>query len=132
MDECTQDREGGRRFYRLFFGSRLTRDAFLSDQVSGVRERPLDAAKRKYWEGFSVFETLAQARRLATERRARARAKGFAWTEESVAEMTIPLDSPILYERSFRSEGHHTIWGDPDECLTWVTGVFAAVSPHEG
>lgn len=133
MDERTQDQEGGgRRFYRLFSGSRLTRDAFLSDQVSGVRERPRDPAKRKYWEGFSVFETLAQARRLAAERRVRARAKGIVWPEESVAEMTIPLDSPILYERSFRSERHHTIWGDPDECLTRVTGVFPVESQHEG
>ena len=131
-DSDEQRRDEAHRFYRLFTGPDLTRDAFLSDQASDVRGRPLDPAKVKYWEGFSVFETLVQARRLAAERSARARTKGFARPEESIAEMTISPDSPITYERSFRSEGHHTVWGDPDECLTRVTGVFPAESRHEG
>lgn len=133
MNEQTEQyQRDGRRFYRLFLGSDLTRDAFLSDQMSGVRERPRDPGKVKYWEGFSVFETLAQARLLAAERKARARAKGIAWPDESVAEMTIWPDSRITYERSFRSEGHYTVWGDPDECLRCVTWVFPAQSQHEG
>ncbi len=119
-----------RTFYRLFVGSRPTRDAFLSDRASGVRDRPSDPNKVRYWEGFSVFATLEQARRLMTERASRAYMKGIVWSEESIAEMTISLKSPIIYERSFRSEGHHTVWGDPCECLKRVMAVFSTGSPN--
>lgn len=41
-----------------------------------------------------------------------------------IAEMTIPVNGPIYYERWGKNPGHHTLWGDPDECLTCVTGIF--------
>jgi hypothetical protein len=119
-----------RRFYRILSGHEPTRSDFLSDHVRG-KDRPSNPARVRYWEGFSVFETLAQARGIIEANKVRAGEKGLEWEEKFIVEVTIQPDSPITYERWGRNEGHYTIWGTADECLACVTGIFPA-TPHEG
>jgi hypothetical protein len=120
-----------RRFYRIISGREPIHSDFLSDQARG-KDRPGNPARVRYWEGFSVFETLAQARGIVGANKARAIEKGLAWEEKFIVEVTIRPDSLITDERWGRNEGHHTIWGDADECLACVTGLFPATPHDEG
>jgi hypothetical protein len=74
-----------------------------------------------------VFDTLEQARAIAQRNRKQG---------NSIAEMTIPVNGPIAYERWGKNPGHHILWGDPDECLARVTNIFpvfpAAEEPNDG
>lgn len=125
-----QRQHEARRFYRIISGREPTRSDFLSDRAQG-KDRPGNPARVRYWEGFSVFETLAQARGITEANKARANEKGLDWEERFIVEMTIQPDSPITDERWGRNEGHHTLWGDADECLACVTGLFPATAQNE-
>ncbi len=111
-----------RRFYRTIKGATPTRADFLSDEARGV-DPPDNPAFRRYWQGLSVFDTLAHARALAQ----RYRRQG-----DYIAEVTIEPGAGILMERWGRNPGHHTLWGDPDALLARVTDVQPVFPPHEG
>lgn len=113
-----------RRFHRIIPAPTPTRVDFFSDRARGLLP-PRNPDKVRYWEGLSVFATLAQARAVIATRKARASAQGIAWPVECVAEVTIARDGPITYEEWGRNAGHHTLWGDPDRLLAAVTGIFA-------
>jgi hypothetical protein len=42
-----------------------------------------------------------------------------------IAEIAIPDDRSIRYERTTTSDGHYTVWGRPDDLLNLVTSVQA-------
>jgi hypothetical protein len=67
-------------------------------------------------EGVSVMETLEQARLRARKVRA-LRGKRF------IAEVRIPDGSEIMFERTTRTPGHFTLWGDADEMLACVVSI---------
>jgi hypothetical protein len=93
---------------------RPTHDDFLSDEATGD-PLPRNPDKIRYWRGFSVFDTLEQARMVAQRNRRQG---------DFIAEMTSPVNGPIRYVRWGKNPGHHTLWGDPDECLARVTNIF--------
>jgi hypothetical protein len=68
-------------------------------------------------EGVSVNATLQQARKRARQVPS-LRGKRF------IAVLVIPDDSPITFERTGRSPGHFTLWGDPDELLRCVVSIL--------
>jgi hypothetical protein len=109
-----------RQFYRTIKGPRPTHDDFLSDAGAGFPP-PRNPDRVRYWQGFSVFDTLEQARAVAQRNRKQG---------DFIAEMTILVTGPIRYERWGKNPGHHTLWGDPDECLARVTKIFP-VFPHD-
>ena len=78
------------------------------------------AEMRRLSEGVSVMATLQQARKRARQVPS-LRGKRF------VAELVIPDGSPIAWERTTKTPGHHTLWGDPDVML----GCVVSVSPVE-
>lgn len=75
---------------------------------------------RRLSEGVSVMATLQQARRRARQVPS-LRGKRF------VAELVITDDSPIAWERTTKTPGHYTLWGDADVML----GCVVSVSPVE-
>jgi hypothetical protein len=113
-DPDVSDRGEHRKFYRTIKGLPLSRDDFLSDEATGSLP-PRNADKVRYWRGFSPFDTLEQARAIAQRSRSQS---------DFIAEMMITANGAIIYERWGKNPGHHTLWGDPDECLARVTNVF--------
>ena len=117
----TGERDGGqpsssvaRSFFRIVKTDPPTLRDFLSDRERG-RPQPRDSELRRLHDGLSVYATLAQARR---------KARAFPVLGRHVAELRIPPDAPIRYERTLLgSAGHHTIWGEPDELRRCVVSV---------
>lgn len=69
MNDPGKPNEGGhRQFYRAIKGPRPTRDDFLSDEAKGDLP-PRNPDRRRYWQGFAVFDTLEQARKIAQRNR---------------------------------------------------------------
>ncbi len=107
-----------RRFYRVIAGERATRDDFLSFQALGRILRRATPETERTYDGISVFATASQARTVV------ARAARYRVLGTHIAEMTIPDDAPIHVERTFLDQrGHHTLWGDPDVLLRYVTSI---------
>jgi hypothetical protein len=113
-------------FYRIISTIEPTLADFLSDQARG-KPTPTNPDKERYWQGFSVFATEAQARR---------KARGIPVLGTAIAELDIPSaalewpegdlfarDPPFYVERSLKSSGHYTMWGDPSVLLKRVQSV---------
>ena len=81
--------------------------------AKGVPE-PDDPMLLAVFDGISVFSTLSQARR----KRRRSPVLG-----QYVAVLRVPTDGSIRFERTFREEGHHTIWADEALLLSFVVSV---------
>ena len=78
------------------------------------------------WDGLSTYDR---------ESRARRKAKGMPWLgQRFIAEIRIDEDDPcIRFERTTRSDGHYTIWGDHSAILANVIRVtpIRTAQPHE-
>jgi hypothetical protein len=95
-----------------------TRRDFLSYVELGLPLQDDTEETRRLAEGVSVMATLQQARKRARQVPS-LRGKRF------IAEVHIPDGSAIAFERTTRTPGHFTLWGDPDEMLGCVVFVFA-------
>jgi hypothetical protein len=73
-----------------------------------------DPEVARLWDGISVFATEAQARR---------RARSAPWLGSPIAELVIIEALPIRFDRTTRSAGHFTVWGEPDDLLQCVRRV---------
>lgn len=102
-----------RTFYRTVTTNPPTRADFFSWKEQGKRA-PRDSEGRRMWEGISVFETAEQARQVA---------KRYPAQGSFIAEIVIPDESEIQYERSGPREGHHTRWGDGEEMRGCVRSI---------
>jgi hypothetical protein len=88
----------------------------VSDRARGRRPPP-DPEHLRLWDGISVYQRLAQARR---------KARGVPGLGRYIAILDIPEGSHIRYERTSRSSGHFTLWGDAEAiaaCLVTVVLV---------
>lgn len=47
-----------------------------------------------------------------------------------IAEIHVPTDGRIAWERTTNTYGHYTLWGDPDELLATVIDVSATTEGH--
>lgn len=104
-------------FFRLVKMGVAVRDDLLSYVELGLPLLDDSAETRRLAEGISVNATLTQARN-------RARAIPSLRDLHFVAELSIPDDAPIKIERTGRTRGHYTLWGDPDVLLGYVTSVL--------
>jgi hypothetical protein len=103
------------RLYRAVKTDQPTRDDFLSSQARGKPPVSQDQEVLRTHDGISMFTPLEIARTRALRYR---RIGSF------LAEVVRPDDSPSIWiERTFASEGHYTVWGNPDELLALVAGV---------
>jgi hypothetical protein len=109
-----------RTLYRIVKTNPPSRRDFLSNQARRGDPKPeLPPALRRLWDGISVHGTEAQSRRQAMET---------PWTGAFIAELRIPdrTVAPMHWERTIPgNEGHHTLWGNPDELLLCVTRVIS-------
>lgn len=107
-----------RTVYRIVKADPPTRRDFSSNRAKRGDPRPdLPPALRRLWDGISVHDAEARSRRQAAET---------PWTGSFVAELRIPdrTRTPVRWERTVPgNEGHHTLWGDPDELLSFVVRV---------
>lgn len=83
--------------------------------------RPLSGLALECWNGVSVWETLEQARQMA---------RGVASLGRCVARLEIPAGAEVRSQRTFRTEGHHTLWAEPEVLLRCVASVVL-VDPVE-
>ncbi len=103
-------------FYRLVATDPPTVGDFLSKEARGEPLRIQTVENRRLWQGVSVYATEAQAQR---------KGRASPGLGRFVAQLELPDDSPILWERTTTSSGHHTLWGDPEIMLACVTRVVA-------
>ena len=108
-----REAEEFRTFYRVVRTDPPTRQDFLSHEALGIQLRNPD--DHELWRGLSVQATEQQARQ-------RARLPGFG---RFIAEVSIPVDGDIRWQRTGRQPGHHTLWGSPDELVASVTRTVA-------
>jgi hypothetical protein len=105
-----------RTFYRIVHDAaieQLDPDDFTSDAARG-EEPPDDPELRRLHDGISVFATEAQAMN---------KARDYPFLGRYVARLEVPDDAPFRIERTLRSRGHHTMWGDPVEIRRCAVAV---------
>lgn len=100
--------------YRVVGSLGPTATDFQSYVALGRVPTMLEPARRRIAEGISVYATLQQARRNA---------RAFPGHGRFIAELSIPDGAPIAIERTGRQPGHHTIWADSAELLSYVVSV---------
>ena len=104
-----------RTFYHLVKNNPPTRDDFLSYLEQGITLKIDTPEARRLASGVSACATLHQARNRARLPSLRDHAY--------IAELHIPDEAPITFERTGRVPGHHTLWGSPDDMLRCVVSV---------
>ena len=102
-----------RSLYRTVKSNPPARDDFLSYERLG-KPMPRSEEQIRRWKGVSTFETLDQARRIAIANPGQG---------DFIAEVAIPADGRITYERTGKSAGHYTVWGDADTIVQYVISV---------
>jgi len=102
-----------RTSYRIVKNNPAKPDDFVSYQARG-RRPPNDPEKARLWDGLSAYETPEQARRTAMM---------VPMLGTCIAEVEIPDNQGITYERTTTSDGHYTIWGEPDKICRSVKSV---------
>lgn len=104
-----------RTFYRIVKTDPPTVDDFLSALAKGRRiRRDLPPALRQLWDGVTVYGQPSHAEQKARES---------PMIGRLIAELRIPDDAPIRWERTTREPGHHTLWGEPEDVLRYVVHV---------
>jgi hypothetical protein len=114
----TEPTARSRRFFRIVLTDPPTAWDFMSGAARGFPPPNDDPNTLRLWEGVSLYDQRRYARYRATERPRLGR---------FIAEVHIPVDAPIRIERTGRSHGHYTAWGDPEILLGYVTEVRPAV-----
>jgi hypothetical protein len=102
------------RLYRVVKTNPPTRSDFVSHYERGIPPPVRVPDAERLMRGLSVFNRADLARQQA---------RRFPRLGRFVAEMDIPDDGSIPVERTGAAEGHHTVWGTPEELLARVTWV---------
>jgi hypothetical protein len=101
--------------FRIVASDPPTLQDFLSDEEAGDPEPDQsDPLRHRLWQGRSAYNTEAQARR---------KARGFPLLGAYIAEVRLPDDPAISYERTTKSMGHFTIWGDARHLMRCVVRI---------
>ncbi len=120
--------EGARRiaesriFYRIVTPDPPTLADFISSAALGRHPRRSAPDAERLWDGLSVFDMAAGAREQA---------RVFPNLGRFIAAFTVVPGSGVRYERTTRTPGHHTVWGDPHSLLASVRGVVP-LQVHRG
>jgi hypothetical protein len=104
-----------RTFYRIVATDPPTVTDLYSQKELGEPPRdPDDAEALRLWTGVSVYNTEQQARKKAVR---------LPFLGSFIAELRIPDDGSVRFERTTGSTGHYTLWGDPAHMLLCVASV---------
>jgi hypothetical protein len=101
-------------FYRIALTDPATLYDFTSDEALGIPAIDDDPERLRLRRGISVYATESQARRKAVD---------YPHLGRYIAVLSIPDQGAIPFERTTRSRGHHTLWGDPTEIMSHVVAV---------
>jgi hypothetical protein len=105
--------QGYRLFYRVVHENPPSLWDLTPAKGRGFPE-PDDPELHAVWDGLSVCSTLAQARR---------RRRTSPGLGTFVAILRVPTDGSVHFARTLRSEGHHTIWCDPDDLRAMIVSI---------
>lgn len=103
-----------RTFYRVGRSDPPTLADVTSNRAAGRAPRRSTPDIERLWDGISVFDTEAGARRQAGM---------YPWLGRFIVELAIPARSVIQVERTTGTPGHYTLWGDPEALLAMVRSV---------
>ena len=106
-------------FYRIVRTDPPTLIDFTSAKMLGKARPTDDLEVLRLADGVSVFQTETQARRHA---------RRMPMLGAYIAEIAILTGTPVRYERTLRTPGHHTLWGNPAVLLAAVRRVVAVRS----
>ena len=104
-----------RTFYRIIKTSEQQLADFMSDAALG-EPAPIDPAHARLHDGISVFNT---------EQQARNKAQAYPVLGSYIAVIELPDDAPANYERTLKTRGHYTLWGDP----AYLNGLVVSIVP---
>jgi len=99
--------------YRTIEGREPTLIDFMSRAARGESSTSIDPDVLRLWDGISCWATETQARRMA---------RRYPNQGSYIAVLHIPDDASVRVERT-RGPGHHTVWGDPAQLITYVVAV---------
>jgi hypothetical protein len=100
--------------FRLVKSGRPTEADFISNYALGLPLRHDTPETRRLWTGLSAFDTESRARRMG---------RRYPWLGSYIAELLIPADAGIRWERTTATRGHFTIWGSAADVLACVVRV---------
>jgi len=101
--------------YRLVLRDPPTVEDFLSYEARGRPPTTTDPELIRLWSGVSAY---------ATEARARRQSSAYPFLGSNIARLDIGESGPIRFERTTRSRGHYTLWGEPATLLASVVAVI--------
>jgi len=91
------------------------REDLMSNTAKGISPPDDDPESIRLNDGISVFNTEQQALKKALR---------YRHLGDYIIVLELPDDAPgVRFERTLRTIGHHTLWGDPDELLKYVVAV---------
>ncbi len=102
--------------YRIVWNDPPELSDFLSNAAVGKSLPPhTSAEEERLWDGLSSYNR---------ESRARQKGRGMPWLGKAfIAELRLSDDASIRVERTTKSRGHYTVWGDPTAVLGCVVRV---------
>lgn len=103
--------------YRIVRSMPPTVEDMMSNEALRKELRDDSDEVRRLWAGLSMFDALERARKLAR----RHPWHGVAF----IATVRFPA-SQFVVERTGKSRGHYTVWGDPHAILESVAGIEPA------
>ena len=103
-----------RTFYRIVKADPPIEYDFWSHQARGLSPPNNKPATLYVWDGISVYDLEARARRKASD---------FPLLGSYIAAIRVEGDDPIRAERTTSSRGHYTLWGEPALMLARVSSV---------
>lgn len=107
--------DGYRTLFRIVLTDPPTVQDMLSHQALGKIPPQPGPETQRLVTGISVYNTEQQARRKAF---------GIPWRGNAfIAELRLPENGSIRIERTLKSPGLHTIWGNPHDILDSVSRV---------
>jgi hypothetical protein len=101
--------------YRIVMSDPPTLDDFTSDEAQGIPAIDDDPERIRLRGGVSMYGTENQARRKAVD---------YPHLGRYIAVLDVPGEGPLRIERTTRSRGHHTLWGDPRAILACLVAVI--------
>lgn len=111
--------DDSRTFYRIVRTDPPTLTDFTSAWILGKARPTDDPEALRLADGLSVFRTEAQAQRHA---------RRMPMLGRYLAEVAIASSAPVRAERTLRTPGHHTLWGNPAFLLACVRRVVAVTA----